>query len=315
MSTVVHLKPKTVQGYESLLRCWLLPEFRTAPLTSITPVRVKGWVAEITRGGLSSSRVRQSYQLLSMILKAAVESEYLAKTPCVGIRIPRVPKREARVLTEDQVDAAAAAIESHGYRTLVYMLAYGGLRWGEACALRRRRCDLLRCRVEIVESLSEVSGRFAFGEPKTYQRRWVRLPKIVAEMLAVHLATIPSDPDALVFTAGRRTPLRNSNFRRRIWYRALEAAGLPTVTLHDCRHTCASLLIRQGASIKAVQQQLGHSTPMVTLNVYAHLFEDDLDRLYEALDARFFERQTASRRPEAVSEAQRRLAGVPETGL
>src|SRR5439155_6829348 len=113
----------------------------------------------------------------------------------------------------------------------------------------------------------------------------------------------------LVFTAGRRTPLRNSNFRRRVWYPALEAAGLPAdVRLHDCRHTCASLLIRQGASIKAVQQQLGHSTPMVTLNVYAHLFEDDLDRLYERLDASRSELsrsrsecQTASRRPGAAS--------------
>ena len=53
------------------------------------------------------------------------------------------------------------------------------------------------------------------------------------------------------------------------------------------------MLIRQGASIEAVQQQLGHRTPMVTLNVSAHLFEDDLDHLYEGLDAKFSERQTA----------------------
>jgi hypothetical protein len=57
------------------------------------------------------------------------------------------------------------------------------------------------------------------------------------------------------------------------------------------------VLIRQGASVKAALRQLGHNTPMVTLNVYAHLFEDDLDRLYEALDASHSERQTASRRP------------------
>jgi hypothetical protein len=103
-----------------------------------------------------------------------------------------------------------------------------GLRWGEACALRRRRCDVLRSRVEVVESLAEISGRFHFGEPKTYARRWVRLPKFVSAMLAEHLqVSVPADPDALVFTAGGGTPLRNSNFRRRVWQPALSAAGLP----------------------------------------------------------------------------------------
>ena len=109
-STVVHLKPKTVQGYDSLLACWLLPEFGNAPLVAITTVRVKGWVAELIRGGLSSSRVRQSYQLLSMMLKAAVESEYLAKSSCIGVRIARAPKRETVALTEDQVDARFASL-------------------------------------------------------------------------------------------------------------------------------------------------------------------------------------------------------------
>jgi integrase len=234
----------------------------------------------------------------------------------VGVRIPRVPKREAVALTEDQVDAVAAAIKQEEYRTLVYVLAYGGLRWGEACALRRRRCDLLRSRVEVVESVAEISGHFVFGEPKTYARRWVRLPRFVSELLAAHLAaSVPADLDALVFTAGRRTVLRNSNFRRRVWSPALAGAELPAdVRLHDCRHTCASLLIRQGASIKAVQQQLGHSTPMVTLNVYAHLFEDDLDRLYEGLDAKFSERQTASRRPGTASGTLKRRRDQDETG-
>ena len=61
--------------------------------------------------------------------------------------------------------------------------------------------------------------------------------------------------------------------------------GLPArLTPHHLRHTCASLLIANGASVKAVQQQLGHSSPTVTLNVYAHLFDDDLDQLFDGLE-------------------------------
>jgi integrase len=306
-STVVHLKPKTRAGYDSLMRTLVLPEFGQTPLAAITTVRVKGWVADLTRQGFSSSRVRQAYQLFSMVIKAAVESEYLVKSPCIGVRIPRIKPREALVLTEEQIEALAGAIEAPEYRTLIYVLAYGGLRWGEACALRRRRCDPLRSRVEVVESLAEISGHFEFGETKTYQRRWVRLPRFVSEMVALHLRDmVATDPDALVFISSTGTPLRNSNFRRRVWQPALEAARLPeTVRPLDLRHTCASLLIRRGASIKAVQQQLGHSTPIVTLNVYAHLFNDDLDRLYEGFDAPVSKPQTAFRRPEAAPDPQK----------
>ena len=78
---------------------------------------------------------------------------------------------------------------------------------------------------------------------------------------------------------------RGPNFRRRVWAPALKAAGLPSgLRLHDLRHTAASLLIREGAGVMSVSKQLGHSTPTVTLNVYSHLFEDDLDRLFAGLD-------------------------------
>ncbi|HEU5117908.1 MAG TPA: tyrosine-type recombinase/integrase [Isosphaeraceae bacterium] len=283
-------------------------------------MRVKGWIAELTRSGLSSSRVRQSYQLFSMIIKAAVESEYLAKTPCVGVRIPRVTKREAEILTEEQIEAVAAAVDKPEYRTLIYVLAYGGLRWGEACALRRRRCDLLRSHIEVVESLAELSGHFEFGETKTYARRWVRLPRFVSDMVALHLRdSVADDPDALVFTSEAGIPLRNSNVSRRVWHPALDAGGISAkVRMHGLRYNCASLLSRQAAS-KAVQQQLGHSTPMVTLNVYAHLFNDDLDRLYEGPDAplaeRFSNPQTASRRPGAVLDLQAATRKEQENGL
>lgn len=70
-------------------------------------------------------------------------------------------------------DLAEAAGE---YRTLVYVLAYGGLRWGEAAAIRRRRCDLLRGRIEVAESLAEVGAELHFGHTKTHQARNVTLP-------------------------------------------------------------------------------------------------------------------------------------------
>jgi integrase len=92
-------------------------------------------------------------------------------------------------------------------------------------------------------------------------------------------------PEALVFTSPNGAPLRNSNFRRQVWYQAVEETGLPEdLRIHDLRHTCASLLAAAGANPKAVQGHLGHSSITVTLDRYTHLFPSDVDDLVRRLD-------------------------------
>ena len=94
-------------------------------------------VARLNAAGLSPSRVRQAYRLLSAILRSAVESGYLAKSPCVGIELPRIQRNEMRFLDADEIDRLANEIPKP-YGTMVYVFGYCGLRWGEAAALRRR---------------------------------------------------------------------------------------------------------------------------------------------------------------------------------
>jgi integrase len=297
LATAVHLKPKTRAGYQSLLRSHVLPGFGQVPLGRIEPIHVRQWVAALNEQGLSPSRTRQAYQLLYAMLKAAVESGYLPRTPCTGVSLPRVLRREMLFLSASKVATLAEAV-TPPHDVLVYTLAYGGLRWGEGAALRRSRCHLIRSRLEVGESLAEVGGSLFFGPTKTYQRRAVVIPGFLREMLAVHLArNVARDPDSLVFTNAEGGPLRNSNFRSRVWRPALAAAGLPEdLRIHDLRHTCAALLIAQGAHPKAIQAQLGHSSIQVTLDRYGHLFPDDMDRLATQLDAAH---EAVSRRPAA----------------
>jgi integrase len=128
-------------------------------------------------------------------------------------------RRDAVILTAGQVDDLAEAASPYG--ALVYLLAYGGLRWGEAAALRRRRCDLLRGRLEVAEAVSDVNGHLYYGSTKTYERRWVRIPTFLVELLARQLESVPADPEALVFIGLRGAPLRYQSFRRAIWDRAV----------------------------------------------------------------------------------------------
>ncbi len=92
-----------------------------------------------------------------------------------------------------------------------------------------------------------------------------------------------------MFTSPEGLPLRYNNFVRRFWSPALSQAGLPMVGVHVLRHTCASLLIAQGAPVKAIQAQaiqaqLGHASAELTLTRYRHLYADDLDALAARLD-------------------------------
>ena len=285
-ATTVNLKPKTRVGYESLLRTRVVPAFGNRPLATVTTLDVKEWVAAMSNSGLSPSRVRQAYRVLSAMMGAAVESGYLARTPCANVTLPRLPTTEMAFLNAGQIEGLAATVEDR-YRALVYVLAYGGLRWGEAAALRRGRCQLLRHQLEVRESAAEVNGTLHYGETKTYRARMVVLPAFLTELLAQHLERFGGEgPDGLVFTGPGGGPLRNGNFTRRVWRPAVKAAGLPGgLRIHDLRHTCASLLISQVASVKAVQAQLGHSTATLTLDRYGHLFPDEMDRLAEALEA------------------------------
>ncbi|CAN5808031.1 site-specific integrase [soil metagenome] len=280
------LKPKTLASYDSNLRVHVLPVFGDYELRHVDRMTVEEWVADLQASGLGPSAVRQARQVLNSMMKLAVEAGYLLVNPVTGVTAPRQDDREMLFLSAEEVERLAAAIQPP-YATLVYLLAYGGLRWGEAVALRRKRCHLLRSRVEVAESLAEARGRLDFGTTKTHQRRMVVIPGFLRELLAAHLAArVGDDQEALVFTSREGQPLRNSNFRRRVWHRATAEAGLAEgLRIHDLRHTCASLLIAQGAHPKAIQVHLGHSSISVTMDRYGHLFPSDMDALAADLDA------------------------------
>lgn len=277
-----HLKESTRARYAALLRRYVLPRWGTTPLASIGHAEVVAWVADLSRSGLSASSVRHAHRVLSLLLALAVRDGRLARNPADGVRLPRAAVAPKRFLTHQQVaDVAAASDDPYGLA--VHVLAYCGLRYGELAALRVSRVDLMRRRVEVVESMTEVAGRAVFGTPKSHQCRSVPIPRGIADDLAVHMAG--KAPGDLVFTAPEGGLLRLTNFRRRHFDRAARSVGLDGLTPHELRHTAASLAVSAGANVKSVQRMLGHASAAMTLDVYSGLFDDDLDAVAERLDA------------------------------
>jgi len=227
-----------------------------------------------------------------------VDGGRLPRNVAAGMKLPKVQRREMHFLTAAQVEALAAAI-APPYGVLVRFAAYTGLRPCEFVALKVRRLDLLHGTVRVAEAAPEVAGHLEWGGVKTHEARTVRLPRSVADELGAYLLDRPHGPDDLVFTAPRGGPLRETKFVPGRFKPAVRAANqaiakldpqhrpapLPEdLRLYDLRHTAASLMIREGASIKAVQKQLGHSTASITLDVYGHLFPDELEAVAGRLE-------------------------------
>ncbi len=295
------VKPKTRTGYRSLLDSRILPVFGGVELRHLSHDRVQGWVTTMTTEGLSASRIRQARQVLRASLEVAVIQGKIPRNPVAGVKIDPDRPRVQRFLTAPQVARLAAAAEHHqdGAGLVILMLAYSGMRWGELVALRASSIDLARGRVTVSVSATEVAGEgIVVGTPKNHRIRALVLPRLVVDPLAVALAAV--EPGALVFTTakGRHAggELRGGAFRSQVWRPALATAGLdPDLRIHDLRHTCASLMISAGASVKAVQKALGHSTAVITLDRYSHLYDEDLEALADALDARFGDTVAAPR--------------------
>jgi integrase len=296
-ATTAHLKPSTRRDYRMLLDHQVLPSFGDWALASIDTLAVREWRAGLLAGGLSPKRAGKALQVLSQILALAVEGGRLARNPATGVKPPKVQRKEMHFLDAEQVEWLAAVADVR-YRPLILFAAYTGLRPCELVALRVGRLDLLRCTARVVEAAVEVS-RLEWGPVKTHEARTVRMPRSVAEEIAASLAARPHNREALVFTAPMGGPLSRADFVRNYFKPAMLAANeamtklpkdqrpalLPEgLRFYDLRHTCASLLIAQGASVKAVQAQLGHATASITLDTYGHLFPSEMEALANRLE-------------------------------
>jgi integrase len=287
-ATTVDLRPSTRDLYAYLLRRHVLPTFGPRQLGRITTLDVRGWLAELSATDLSPSTVRKAYRVLSRIMSAAVESGFIGRSPCASVRPPAEPSHEMRFLTANEVSELAAAIGPHD-STLVFTAAYTGLRWGELAGLRRRRINLMRRTVTVVEQLTEVNGTLAFGAPKTAAgKRSVTISTFLVPLLEEQLGTrSEAGRDGLVFPAAEGGPMRRSNFRRRTWTPATREVGLHGVRFHDLRHTAVALAIEAGAHPRALMERLGHSSVTVTLGRYGHLLPGQDEAIAARLDAAF----------------------------
>jgi integrase len=269
-----------------------MPILGARPLGTITPLDIRGAI-EIIGEGKAPATVRMSYAVFHSVMAAAVEAELSARTPCRGISLPSPSRtREIRFLTPDELERLAAAMPPE-YRVMIYVAGILGLRWSEITGLRVGRLDLLRRKLTIAETLSEVRGRLQFADVKTKSsRRTLDIPPFLGDMLAEHLVSggvDGRDPEALVFVSATGQPLRTSYFGRQTWRKAVCAAGLDGqgLTFHHLRHSAVGFLIAVNAPPRVIQRRMGHSSIRVTFDVYGGVLPEVEKQVTEQLAGLF----------------------------
>ena len=281
LETKAHLRPKTRDKYESGLRIWILPRWGQAQLGSITHADVVAWVAEIQRTR-SAGLTRHTLAILSQMLELAVRDGRIPRNVARGVRKPRLSRPVQRFLSHEEV-ARLARETPPPYDVLVILLAFTGLRFGEAAGLTVGDVDLARSRISVNWSVTESgSGELHRDSPKTYRRRTVPIPAFLRDRLAVHITG--RAPDEPLFASPKGGLLRNSNFRHTIFDPAVKRAGLVPLTPHNLRDTAASLAVASGANVKSIQRMLGHASAAMTLDVYSGLFDAELDDVAGRMD-------------------------------
>ncbi|WP_432923154.1 tyrosine-type recombinase/integrase [Streptomyces sp. CA-106131] len=217
-------------------------------------------------------------------MTAAVNNGLRASSPCRGVKLPRIGQTHPTILTTDQVERLINELPGQ-HRVLVMLLAYAGLRLGEAFALRRSGIDLDRCRIVVASAVTEINGRQVFGTPKSHQRREIAVPAFVAAELRIILNKLPDENDPLIFTGERLgKPLRYGWWRAKVFDLAAERAGLVGVTPKDLRATHATW-VADRLGVMAAAKRLGHSNASVTTRHYARAVEAREDEAAKILGA------------------------------
>lgn len=277
-----HLKPSSFKPVEQSWTKYVEPAWGSVRIRDVRFSDVQSWVTRIATDR-SATVVIRAFGILAGILDVAVRDRRLSSNPARGVKLPRKGSKAHVYLTHDQVHRLAE--ESGDHALLVLLLSYTGLRWGEAIGLRVRDIDVERGRLTVEVNAVEVAGLIEIGTPKSHKRRSVPFPAFLNGLLLG--ATAGKDRDDLLFSDENGFHLRRTRASTgsRSWFKtALTRAGLEPMTLHDLRHTAASLAISSGANVKAVQRMLGHASAAMTLDVYADLFDDDLDEVAARLN-------------------------------
>lgn len=273
----LHVAPKTRDRYEGQIRNHVLPTLGDLPLRRLTPQHLSELYVSLT---LSPASIAHLHAVLHGALDQAMKWNLIARNPASAVKAPRAKRRPMTVYTPDEARALLVAVDGDDLEALYVLALMTGARQGELLALTWR--DVTPGWLNIRGTKSEAATRR------------VAISKIAREALRRHRLRMAErllpfrarpEGDTLVFLTELGEPYNGSHVTERMFKPLLRRNGLREIRFHDLRHAFASFQLSIGTPINVVSEMLGHSTPAVTLGIYAHLLPGDQEDAMARLDA------------------------------
>lgn len=267
------LSPKTRHLYAYLWRAQVAHSLGGLQLGDVSPLIIERWKSDRLSAGVGPETVRRILAMIQSMFARAVDWGYLTTNPVARVQRPRASHRRlVRPLAPSVVERIRASIGTGTTDALlVSVLAYAGLRPGEALALTWGAVGDRHLLIEQAVSMG------ALTQTKTGRARTVRLLDPLAADLLKHRNQLPERADDdLVFPGKWGAPWTETqwrNWRRRVFAPAAAHAGAAGARPYDLRHSFVSLLIAEGRSVIDVARQAGHN-PTMTLQTYGHVFDE-----------------------------------------
>lgn len=294
LDTKIAVRPATLARYRREVRCYIVPQWGGEPLDLVSPAGVQAWVVRLHEGGYPHAdgcaggplRRKTIRSIVCVVLRGvmeyAVRQGWVSSDPTSGVELPRSDTKAVRPLSPEQLVALLGEMSRRGPAAgdLTQLLAFTGVRIGEACAMQVGDVDTTRRTIRIQRTWSD--GATRLEPPKSGRTRTIAYPPALDDMMARR--TVGRDAAAWLIPAARGGPTLPSNFRQRVWRPVVRALGLEWATPHTLRHTYATMAIQAGAVVKDVQTQLGHSSATITLDTYAAWWHTDLSTVAQAVE-------------------------------
>jgi len=272
-----HLAVRSQETTQFLLDSYVVPVIGRLPIGVISATDVERVLTAMTSHGLATTTRRRALSVMRLVFDYAVRDRRITVNIARTIPLPKgTTKREPHWLRAEQLGKLADAMPPN-CRPVVLFLGLAGCRFSEMCALRVddvvQTPHGLGVRIHRAAPQSKRTSGAVFGPTKTHQTRTVPVPLTLETYVRDRIEHEPSG--SYLFPSPTGAIWTNTNFRvRSNWTETTKSVGLAGTTIHDLRHTAASMLIAAGADVKAVQMILGHATAMMTMDLYGHLFSE-----------------------------------------
>lgn len=282
-----HLSTNTIAAYERDVRKHIKPRIGTARLAKLTPMHIEAFKSAMIKDSVKSRAAQAAFHTLRAALRYAVYPlRLIQNNPCQGLKPPHHTAQKMNPFEATEAKAILEDAEDTRWHA-VYALAFGcGLRWGEIFGLNLQDIDWKNSFVDINKQLIDCEGRLSIAKPKTKSSvRHVILPAIVKASLRKHRAmqATAGYTGDILFPTLTGKHLSRSNFIADEWKLRLARCSLPYRGFHNTRHTFATLSLLDGTAVPIVSKALGHSSPALTMNVYAHVLRTSEGAAAEAM--------------------------------